>query len=327
MMTPKTTRYPWDELSAPTTRGEFVAKLIASKDNPRARRAFWAKSWEARPALLVEYRCDPWKAVFLPTFKNISVTDHPDESSLVIELLDLDMQDIFLKVCVDIVAALQEAPENAIRWACLLRLERWSSFLKPSRAKLSLEQQKGLIAELHFLKRDTLAVQEATDALRGWTGPEASPRDFAYGQTFIEVKSKRSSANPTIVISSENQLNVNPAERLYLYVSELNRAPSGDKNAFTITDVVAEVRDAFDSPIQHAILDSKLASAGYFDEDDYSDTKWSEGGAHYYAVTEGFPKIDSRDCKPGVAHVTYQVDLDYCQDYKTHRATVLEAMR
>ncbi len=325
-MTSKTTKHPWDALSAPSSCGEFFAKLIAGSDNPNHKRVFWAKSWEARPALLVEYRCDPWKAVSLPTFKNIEVIDHPDERSLVIELLDLGMQDIFLKVCIDIVAALQDIPEKATRRACLLRLERWSSFLKPSRSKLSPEQQKGLIAELHFLERDMLDVHEAADALRGWTGPEAGPRDFAYGQTFIEVKSKRSSANPTIVISSEEQLNVNPTERLYLYVAELNSAPTDDGDAFTITDVVAEVRSAFDSSIQRALLDSKLANVGYFDEDDYSDSKWSEGGAYYYAVIEGFPKIDSHSCKPGVERVTYQVDLDYCEDYKVERASVLGAM-
>ena len=325
-MTSKTIKYPWDALNAPASRGEFFARLIAGEDNPNHKRVFWARSWEARPALLVEYQCDPWKAVSLPAFKNIEVTDHPDERSLVVELLDLDMQDIFLKVCVDIVAALQDIPEKAARRACLLRLERWSSFLKPSRSKLSPEQQKGLIAELRFLGRDMLDVHEAADALRGWTGPEAGPRDFAYGQTFIEVKSKRSSANTTIVISSEEQLNVNPTERLYLYVAELNSAPTDDGDAFTIADVVAEVRKAFDSPIQRALLDSKLANVGYFDEDDYSDSKWSEGGVYYYAVIEGFPKIDSNSCKPGVERVTYQVDLDYCENYKVERASVLGAM-
>ena len=128
------------------------------------------------------------------------------------------------------------------------------------------------------------------------------------------------------MISSEEQLNVNPTERLYLYVAELNGAPTDDEDAFTITDVVAEVRGAFDSPIQRAILDSKLANVGYFDEDDYSDTKWSEGGVYYYAVVDGFPKIDSQSCKPGVERVTYQVDLDYCEDYKVERTSVLGAM-
>ena len=326
MMTSKTTKYPWDVLDAPRLQGDYFAKLIGDDSNPRNRKVFWAKSWNSHPALLVEYRCEPWKAVSVPTFKNIFVSDHRDERSLVIELLDVDMCDIFLKVCLDIVAALQDVPDKAARRACLLRLERWSSFLRPSRSRLSPDQQKGLIAELRFLGRDMLQAHEPADALRGWTGPEAGPRDFAYGQTFIEVKSKRSSANPTIVISSEEQLNVNPTERLFLYVAELNSAPADDDDAFTVSDVVTEVRASFDSPIQRAILDNKLASAGYFDEDDYSETRWSEGCDYYYAVIDGFPKIDSQTCKPGVGRVTYQVDLSYCEDYRIKRENVLETM-
>ena len=325
-MTTKTTSFPWDDLSVPTTPGDYIARRVSGTDNPKHRPVYWARSWTGRPALLVEYECKPWKPIGLPTFKNINVADHHDESSLVIELIDLDMRDIFLKVCTDIVFALQDIGEKACRKACVLRLERWSSFLRPSRSRLSPEAQKGLIAELHFLQRDALTVHNEGDALRGWTGPDAGPRDFAYGQVFVEVKSKRSSANPNIVISSEEQLNVNPSEHLFLYVVELNNAPVDDDDGFTVSDVVNETRGAIQSPLQRATLDSKLSNVGYFDEDDYSDTKWSEGSEYYYAVIGDFPKIDSQSCKPGVSRVAYQIDLDYCDDYQVDRTTVIETM-
>lgn len=325
-MTTKTTSFPWDDLSVPTTPGDYIARRVSGAENMKHRPVYWARSWTGRPALLVEYESKPWKPISLPTFKNINVADHRDESSLVIELLDLDMRDIFLKVCTDIVSSLQDIGEKACRKACVLRLERWSSFLRPSRSRMSPEAQKGLIAELHFLQRDALAVHSEGDALRGWTGPGAGPRDFAYGQVFVEVKSKRSSANPNIFISSEEQLNVNPSEQLFLYVTELNDAPVDDDEGFTISDVVTETRDGIQSPLQRAALDSKLASVGYFDEDDYSDTKWSEGSTYYYAVVGDFPRIDSQSCKPGVSRVAYQIDLDYCDDYQVDRATVIETM-
>lgn len=325
-MTPKTTKFPWDNLSIPTSPGEYVARLVPKDANPSGRRLFWARGWMEHPAFIVEYKCNPWKPISIPTFKNLLVADHREESSLVIELLDLDMSDIFLKVCLDIISALQDMPSKACRKAAMLRLERWSSFLRPSRAKMSPEAQKGLIAELRFLQRDMLVAHEPEDALNGWTGPDSGPRDFAYGQVFVEVKSKRGSANPNIIISSEEQLNVNPTEHLFLYVAELNDAPLDDEDSFTITDVVIETRDTLESPLLQAALDSKLANVGYFDEDDYSDAKWSEGDTYYYAVIGDFPKIDSRSCSPGVNKVCYQIDLDYCEDYLVERSAVLESM-
>lgn len=326
MTTSKTTKFPWDDLASPDRQGEYIARLVPDEDNPQHRKVFWAKSWASRPALLVEYECRPWKPINLPTFKNILVADHQDESSLVIELLDPDMRDIFLKVCVDIIASLQNVSMKASRKACIFRLEKWSSFLRPSRSKMSPEAQKGLIAELHFLKRDALLVHTESDAIRGWTGPDAGPRDFAYGQVFVEVKSKRSSANPNIVISSEEQMNVNETEQLFLYVAELNDTSSDDEQGFTVTDVVNETREALESPLQRAALDSKLAGVGYFDEDDYSDVRWSEGSTYYYAVVGDFPKIDSQTCKPGVSRVAYQIDLDYCDEYRVDREQVIKTM-
>lgn len=318
--------YPWDDIKPPQSHDACAVRLIPEDVNPERRRIFWGRTWNANPALVVEYSSECRRGGDIPSFLNIEVSDHRESNTLVVELLSMDMRDIFLKVCLDIAVALQRVPEKAMRKACLLRLERWSSFLRPSRAKMSAEAQKGLIAELQFLQRDAFAVYDERDALAGWTGPEAGPRDFAYGQTFIEVKSKRSSANPNIVISSEDQLSVNPTERLFLYVVELNDAPEDNSDAFTITEVVEETREAIQSPLQKAAFDSKLANVGYFDEDDYSHSKWSEGASYYYAVVDDFPKIDSCSCKPGVSRVVYQIDLDYCDDYRVERATVIETM-
>lgn len=326
-MTMWTNKYPWDELTAPSQENEFMARLVADEDNPCQKRIFWAKSWSSRPALLVEYKYDAWRPISLPVFKNIRVADNKDKATIAIELLDLDLCDIFLKVCQDIIYSLQDVSSKASRRACIFRLEKWSSFLRTSRAPLSPEKQKGLIAELRFLERDSLAVHNERDAICGWSGPELGARDFEYGQVLVEVKSKRSSANTSIAISSEKQLNVNESEQLFLCVIELSSTTAEDDKGFTLTDVVDEVKGGLESSLQRSALESKLAKVGYFDEDDYSDTKWSEGETYYYAVLDGFPKIDSRSCSPGVSRVTYQVDLDYCEEYLVDREQVINAMR
>lgn len=326
MMTMKTNENPWANLPNSSAAGDYISQLVSTDLNPRLRRVFWAKGASHRPALLVDYADRNQSGFTLPKFKNISIYDDRDNQCLGIELLDTDMRALFYKVCVDIISALQEVPEEVAKKTCLLRLERWSTFLRPARSKLSPESQKGLIAELMFLEYDAMEAHEPNVALDGWSGPDGGKRDFSYGQVFIEVKSKRSSANPNIVISSEEQLNVNPSERVFLYVVELNNAPVDDENAFCITDVVEDVASRFSSPLSIVEFDSRLAEVGYFAEDDYSDTLWTLGECDYYEVRDDFPRIDSLSCAPGVAGVSYQIDLEYCCNYQIGRAELIAAM-
>lgn len=127
-------------------------------------------------------------------------------------------------------------------------------------------------------------------------------------------------------MSSEGQLNTNASERLFLYVAEINSASAETKGAFTIADVVKEVEAELGSPIQCELLVSKLATAGYFEEDDYSDSLWSEGITSYYEVRDGFPRLCSGNIAPGVRSVSYHVDLNFCDEFLIGREDVLKSM-
>lgn len=326
MMTMRTSEFPWDSLGSPSSADEFIARLVGEHDNPDGKSLYWAREWTGRPALLVGYDPESWSPIDLPSFKSLDVTDLRKDGYLVIELLDVSMSDMFFKLCQDIISSLQGVPPEALRKGCVLRLERWSFLLKPSRNKLSPEAQKGLIGELLVLKDDCLSVLTPKDALSGWVGPEASPRDFGYGQTFIEVKAKRSSASTSIIISSEDQLSVSDSERLFLCVWELNAATPDDPSSFTIGDLIEATRDSLQFPILQAEFDGKLASAGYFDEDDYSTDHWTCGNVLRYLVDGDFPRIDPSSCPPGVAKVKYEIDLDYCTPYEISRRDLLEAL-
>lgn len=317
---------PWKTIPSSNAWGEYKSLLVPKVINPSGHHIYWARGTENHRALLVEYGSASNITDSLPEFKSINVKEDRESRCIVIELLDSDMTSIFLNLCLDLISALQKVTKDNLRKACILRLNQWAYFLRPDHSRLSPESQKGLIAELRFLQHDALELLSPEEALEGWTGPEAGPRDYAYGQVFIEVKSKRSSATPNVVISSEAQLNVNPSESLFLYVLELNEAPSSTEGSFTITDVVNETRELIDSPIGCAILDNKLAKVGYFDQDDYSNSKWSEGEVSYYAVTGDFPRIDSQSCCPGISRVNYQIDLDYCNDYLVDQSALTKAM-
>lgn len=322
-----TNDYPWDELPTSDARGAYNTKMLASDINPSEKRVYWAKGRFGSPALLVEYEDEEPKTSKLPRFRNISICDLEESHSILLELQDRDMKSLFLQLCLDIANSVQEVSSDMVRKMTLMRLEKWASFLKPGRGPLTPEQQKGLIGELYFLKRVATTAYEARDALSGWTGPDRARRDFGYGQIFIEVKSKRGSSNSEIGISSVGQLNTNSSERLFLYVVELNCATTEDKTAFSLADVVNDVQTVFDNPMDLARFQEKLADAGYFPEDDHSLSLWSEGITETYEVKEGFPRIVSGSCPPGVMAVTYKIDLDYCPDYKVNQSVLISALR
>lgn len=317
---------PWEKLDCANHPGEFISQLVSPELNPRGHRIFWAKDAWNRPALLIEYR-DSKRDLSLPIFKSISLLDDAQKRCLALVLEDGSTAELFLKVCLDIVGALQNVSDKSARKACILRLERWCSMLRAGRTKLSPEAQKGLIAELLFLIEDAAPAHGIEAALKGWTGPDGGKRDFAFGQTFVEVKSKRSSSSHEVIISSEEQLNVNAMEQLYLFVMELNGSPSDDSDTFSVTNVAQRAIELCESPLAEAELERKLGEIGFFFEDDYNDARWTEGERLFYQVADGFPRIDSSCCAPGVGNVTYHIDLDYCMNYQVDRALVDESLR
>lgn len=315
---------PWDGIPNAGSHGGFSARKVSRDHNPRGIPAYWAVDLNGRIALLVEYSLETWHPARLPEFENIELQDSEEDKSTAFILLDSQMRDIFLDICLDVISYLQDLPDAQRGEGMLLRLERWSLLLKPTRREMSEEQQKGLIAELLFLKDDVLSMMDEASALETWSGPLQDARDFSFGDVFVEVKSKRNASTPHISISSENQLSTNPSEKLFLYVLDIDRAPQG--KGFTVTDIAHETRSMIESPLQQSVFDNKLASVGYFEEDDYSGTRWVKGASYYYTVLEDFPRIDSKSCNPGVSRVTYQIDLDYCDEYRVDRATIIETM-
>ena len=319
------TENPWEGLGRPSAEGEYSARLVSEDINPSGVQIYWAISWYMRPSLIVDYACEPWRSVKIPSFMNIRVTDHRESKSIVIELLDLELTKKFLVVCNDVIATLQGVPLSSRRESCLRNLGGWGLFLQMSKARLSQSQQKGLIAELLFLDREAIPALGIDSALQGWVGPDEAPRDFSYGQTFIEVKSKRSSSSTTVRISSEHQLNAGPNEQLFLYVVELNDAVMNQTDSISLPEIVGKI-NAYLSPLQRVNFGSKLAKVGYLDEPDFRYDRWSEGASYFYCVVDGFPKIDSYLCPLGVQKVGYDIDLNYCEHFKIGRHVLLAAL-
>jgi len=205
----------------------------------------------------------------------------------------------------------------------IARTWRWHHLLRGgSDSRLTLEEQKGLIGELLVLERHLLPNLAPADAVSAWHGPLDSPKDFEVGHICIEVKTRRGAATPHVVISSENQLDGSGIDLLFLYVIDLDWAPGGAANSFSLADIAARVRQAIMASDDAAavLFDELLAAAGFRRTDDYSDSLWVEGGHRVCRVIDGFPRITADQIASGVSDVKYSLSLVSCQPFLVEMA-------
>lgn len=306
---------PWSAIERPQVPGYYTSKRVGPDENPMNRDVYWARGYSGEKALSI--LCHGKKSKLVPPSlygMKARDTESGEGEELVIELVEDDAADMFLRVCIDVIEHLQKVDDKRSRDATILRLVHWSRFFKAESELLSPERQKGLIAELLFIQRVALRCFTESDALDGWHGPLAANRDFEYGQEIIEVKSKRGSDNPYVHISNEFQLNINSSEDLHLYVVEINSSSSDE--GFSLTDVVSDTRNLLESSWLAARFNDSLESVGYFDEQDYSSSRWSEGMTYCYVVLDDFPKVASDEIDPAISRVGYRLDLDYCEKFK-----------
>lgn len=319
------TEYPWESIPSNSKPGQYAARSTDAGGDYPWLDISWGISPTGNAALIVGYDAGEWNADPLPQFSSIKIQDSKSDRILAIELMDSSSLDMFYRICLDLVDASRNAASSQTRSTCLYRLEKWSSLLKRRSQLLTEEEQKGLIAELLTLKDCVLEAMDEASALSGWTGPESETQDFSYGQIAIEVKSKRKTSQPHVLISSETQLSVSSNERLFLRVIELNREANGE--GFTLDDIAEETKNSISNPLQRLHLESKLANVGYFAEDSYEAFSWSLGSIFTYEVKPGFPKIAKEALDYGIDKVSYRLDLDYCAGFIANDRAIASALR
>lgn len=314
---------PWRSIRGVSSAKYYPSKRVSASLNPSGCRIDWSISESGNRLLIVEYN-DSDGSSRIPHSKGMRIREDPLRHLLALELTDSSMQDVFLKVCLDIIAVLQNVPSDRQRQICLCRLERWAVFFQTERLGLSPEEQKGLIAELICLEV-LLSIFDEYDAVEAWTGPDRTVHDFTLGQDAIEVKSNRGSGTTGITVSSIDQLSVNEKERLFLFVVELNQATDG--NGLTLTQYVERVHEQISSPMAEAQFEEKLAHAGYFGLDNYDGSDWSQGISRIFKVSDGFPHLDRTSLNPAIFGVTYRINLALCGKFETTKEELLATLK
>lgn len=277
---------------------------------------FWVVIESGVPGLMLKLPAEPSIVPKLPKLKNLVVSFRFVSGgwAFVLGLKERSQAELFETLCCDIVSVGDSAqdPNDALSKA-IQRTRRWSFLLRGGQTEgLSIEEQQGLVGELAFLRDLTrkLGPEAAVDA---WKGPSGSPRDFEFIGCCVEVKTRRSAAKPSIVVSSAEQLaDVNDG-RLFLRVINVESAiaPVG----MTIHDHVETTRELFnDAESALDVWEEAINLTGYDSENDYDDRCWVVGSHNTYEVIQGFPRVPY-PLLSGIQNLKYSIDLSVCEEF------------
>ena len=145
----------------------------------------------------------------------------------------------------------------------------------------------------------------------------------------METKVRSPSARPLVEITSGYQLDRQDLSGLFLYVVELESASEGVPDAFTLSDIVRDVRNriaASDMGVLE-LLDTRLMETGYFEGDGYDDPHCMICGVQAYAVEEDFPRIAQGSLPAGIPDVRYRLDLQCCGDFEIGTQQMITALQ
>ncbi|MDO8615047.1 MAG: PD-(D/E)XK motif protein [Dehalococcoidia bacterium] len=310
---------PWADLAAPSSAEVINARRV---DPDVAWNFFWGRDIDNKCLLVLRHSPDSAPTGRLPRLRGMEVSlsgsDTQGDQALIFRLTESAHQDIFHRLCLDIMgSATRATTEKEAVDISLARTWRWHHLLRGGGDdRLSPEEQKGLMGELLLLERYLLPHLPPSEAVAAWRGPLGAPKDFEIGKISIEVKARRGAATPFVTISSEHQLDSSGSDAVYLYVVELGQAPADTDGAFTVTDVAQRVSGilASDGSALTA-FESELLAAGFKWADDYSDYSWVEGSGRFYRVSQDFPRITAEQIGSGVSDVRYSISLVACEPF------------
>jgi hypothetical protein len=244
-------------------------------------------------------------------------------------LRDESFSDLFSVLAADIVSEVQDAPdEESTVLRFVRRINAWINFFeKFGNLGLTPEKVKGLFGELWFIKKYLLSNNDAYHKIRGWTGPDGTPHDFQFGKTAFEVKTTATKKPWKVKISNEIQLDDSGLENLFLYHLAMREIES---SGMTLPGLIREIMDIIkeDHEVQGLFL-NMLMKSGYIDaqKNNYLKTGFIISKETFYRISNGFPRLTSKELPDGVGDINYSISLASAGNFITEKEKISGILR
>ena len=309
--------------------GKDIAKLwrklsVDKKESSRVMRSLdenqnifisWNKKKECKEILvrlnkdIQDKEVPKWKGM---KFSNTEITQN---KFIVMELLDEELEDVFLFFCEDAIECLKEISFEKRDLIIVDFLQRWDLFFSNKRLRIiSNERQRGLYAELFWLRKilEHAGLTSGHKLISTWKGPERAYHDFENENgSIIEVKSTIGKEPRKVVISNERQLDDTDLNEVYLYILTINVNKEGE----SLPEIIEEIQSMLQLQKYVNLFKRKLAMAGYLEKfsKEYI-SKYNIRMEELFKIREGFPRIIHLN--NGLGDLKYSIQISSCKDFQ-----------
>lgn len=224
-------------------------------------------------------------------------------------LIDREQEDVFISMSSDLIeySKFEQKPNDSLKLV-LRRYVAWLRLFDHKRnALLSLNAQKGLLAELLFLKENIEKGMKPSDAVSGWVGSEGADQDFVYEDGWYEVKATGASSSMVTISSVEQLERASNGELVVFRIDKCAPAHSGSVTLYAMVHILLEIMKSEVSIVDDFVL--KLGSAGYIDMKEYDKQSFVISAKQNYLVTPDFPRLIRTDLPAEIVNAEYQLDL------------------
>lgn len=244
----------------------------------------------------------------------------PDTYWLYISLKDCDAKNVFFSFCLDIYESVKEQNNFDDLYVLIKnRMDCWKKMFSKVHKQLSKEMIKGLYGELLFINSQLEPQIGIEEAIKSWSGPLGTSKDFAYKDNWYEIKTT-SAGSPVVKISSINQLSDSKDGFLVVYrleeTSEMYSSNSSD--VITLYESICEkLRLLNDKEVSESFFE-KLNKIGFAPDEEYRLLKYRNTEPLIYLVNNDFPCIKEKDIKhQEIAKVSYELILNTLEKFRS----------
>jgi hypothetical protein len=304
----------WSKI-IPSGNGEFEYKLLSKQSIPQLNIGFNKKN---QRCLILELPFDFDKPFQQFEKENLSLNYFKKEKCLCIILNDDFFKDLFDDLILSIYSKIYKNSITEEYSELFTRhFFKWSAFFENKKTEcLSIEQVKGLIGELFYLKNLILNSELPVDELLlSWRGPYDEGHDFVFKFKDCEIKTIESS-KINIRISSEFQLESEKGKVLELVVIFVNKDL---ENGLTLKSLINEIKTIVLVKLgDNSIFINALAQKGLsiWELEQYEIYRYTPiEEISYDSTRENFPKLIRSSIPEEINKLNYNIRLNQIEEF------------
>lgn len=249
----------------------------------------------------------------------LQVTQWSENNTVYWSKFDLELasaKTVFYSLCIDLIRA-SEGCDTDEQAMCEIKNKYiiWRKMFRKTQGSMTEESYKGMFGELYFLKHYLWPKIGLYDAIRSWSGPDMTAKDYSYKENWYEVKTISTNSN-SVSISSLTQLeSARPGHLVIIRVEQMSS--EFDEGDCYVGNIISDIMCNIDDEEVKELFVSKILSYGYdFGESENIFHRYRVSNGILYLVDNNFPKITTYNVPyEEVIKVTYTLALDGIQKY------------